>query len=262
PLAEFRYEEWAETETARLEELRLTTVEERIEAELELGRDASLAGELEALVARHPLRERLRGQLMLALYRSGRQAEALGVYQGLRRVLVDELGIEPGPALQQLNGAILRQEVSLQPPGAAAPTEDHFADVVEAMLAGRLVLVFGSDVGELARHLAAHFAYPGEPAELTRVSQYVTMMKGSGPLWDQLHTLIEERAQPTPIHRFFASLPPLLRERGVPHQLIVTTSYDLALERALLDVGEEFDVVSYIASGRHRGRFCHLAPDG
>ena len=98
--------------------------------------------------------------------------------------------------------------------------------------------------------------------ELTRVSQYVAVMQGSGPLWDELHALIETAAQPTPIHRFFASLPPLLRERGAPHQLIVTTSYDLALEQALLDAGEEFDVVSYIASGRHRGRFCHLAPDG
>ena len=78
-------------------------------------------------------------------------------------------------------------------------------------------------------------------------------MQGSGPLWDELHALLDAAAQPTPIHRFFASLPPLLRERGAPHQLIVTTSYDLALEQALLDAGEEFDVVSYIASGRHRG---------
>jgi hypothetical protein len=87
-------------------------------------------------------------------------------------------------------------------------------------------------------------------------------MQGSGPLWDELHDLLEASAQPTAVHRFFASLPPLLRERGAPHQLIVTTSFDLALERALLDAGEEFDVVSYIASGRYRGRFCHLAPDG
>ena len=87
-------------------------------------------------------------------------------------------------------------------------------------------------------------------------------MQGSGPLWDELHALLEADAQPTPVHRFFASLPPQLRARGAPHQLIVTTSFDLALEQALLDAGEEFDVVSYIASGRHRGRFCHLAPDG
>jgi len=67
---------------------------------------------------------------------------------------------------------------------------------------------------------------------------------------------------PTAVHRFFASLPPFLRERGLPHQLLVTTSYDLALEQALLDAGEEFDVVSYLASGRNRGRFCHRDPSG
>jgi DNA-binding SARP family transcriptional activator len=261
-LADFRYEPWAATEAARLDELRLATVEERIDAELELGRHSDLAGELEALVAHHPLRERLCGQLMLALYRSGRQAEALEVYQATRRALVDELGIEPGPALQQLNGAILRQEISLTPVGVGAPAEDHFEEVLKAVVSGRLVPVLGSDVGELAAILARHFAYPGDAAELTRVSQYIAVMKGPGPLWDELHDLLETPVQPTPIHRFFASLPALLRERGAPHQLIVTTSYDLALEQALLDAGEEFDVVSYIASGRHRGRFCHLAPDG
>jgi len=262
PLAEFRYELWAEPEIERLEDLRLATVEDRFEAELESGRDSELVGELEALVAAQPLRERLRAQLMLALYRSGRQAEALDVYQDARRRLVDELGIEPSPALQQVNGAILRQEASLERPGASPPAEDHFAEVMKAMLAGRLVPVLGSDVGGLASGLADHFAYPGDPCELTRVSQYVAVMKGSGPLWDELHALLESGAQPTSIHRFFASLPPLLREHGAPHQLIVTTSYDLALEQALLEAGEEFDVVSYIASGRHRGRFCHLAPDG
>ena len=262
PLGEFRFEAWAETEIARLEDLRLATIEDRLEAELESDRDAELVGELQALLAEHPLRERLRGHLMLALYRSGRQAEALEVYQDARRALVDELGIEPSPTLQQLNGAILRQEASLERPGAAPPPQDHFTEVVNAMLDGRLVPVLGSDVGELAARLADHFAYPGGSAELTRVSQYVAVMRGPGPLWDELHELLQTSAQPTAIHRFFASLPPVLRERGAPHQLIVTSSYDLALEQALLDAGEEFDVVSYIASGRYRGRFCHLAPDG
>src|SRR5438874_2688951 len=87
-------------------------------------------------------------------------------------------------------------------------------------------------------------------------------MKGSGPLYDELHAAFQEDLPPTPVHRFFASLPPLLRERGAPHQLIVTTSYDLALERAFLEAGEAFDVVSYLAAGRNRGKFCHVAPDG
>jgi DNA-binding SARP family transcriptional activator len=260
PLAEFRFEPWAQAEIARLGELRLAAMEERIAAELDDGRDAELVGELESLVAENPLRERLRAQLMLALYRSGRQAEALEAYQGARRALVDGLGIDPSPALQQLHASILRQEASLEP-GAAAPEEDHLAEVVDVVLNGRLVPVLGSEIAELAERLADRFGYPERSAELTRVSQYVAMMKGSGPLYDELHTLLEAAVVTTAVHRFFASLPPLLRARGAPHQLLVTTSYDLALEQAFLDAGEEFDVVAYIASGRHRGRFCHIAPD-
>src|SRR6266545_5102719 len=113
PLAEFAYESFAQVEVARLEELRLSALEERIEADLALGRDRDLIPEVEALVAENPLRERLRGQLMLALYRSGRQAEALQAYQRARHTLVDELGIEPGQALQRLEQAILQQDESL-----------------------------------------------------------------------------------------------------------------------------------------------------
>ena len=103
-------------EADRLDELRLTALEERFDAELALGRHHALVAELEALAARQPLRERLRAQLMLALYRSGRQAEALRVYAESRRSLVEELGLEPGPALQQLEQAILRQDPSLAAP--------------------------------------------------------------------------------------------------------------------------------------------------
>ena len=120
PLADFAFDSFATEEIARLEELRLSAVEERIEADLALGRQADLVAELEAFVARHPLRERARGQLMLALYRSGRQAEALQVYQDGRRTLVEELGLEPGRALQQLEQAILQQDPSLDL--ARAPT--------------------------------------------------------------------------------------------------------------------------------------------
>ena len=87
-------------------------------------------------------------------------------------------------------------------------------------------------------------------------------MKGSGPLYDELHDLLDTDLPPTPLHRFLASLPPLLRERGLPQQLVVTTSYDTALERAFEEAGQAFDVVSYLASGRNRGRFCHIAPGG
>lgn len=113
-LAEFGSEPFARDAGARLEESRLEAIEGRIEADLALGRHAQLVSELEQLVARHPYRERLRGQLMLALYRSGRQAEALDVYRRTRETLVDELGIEPSQELQELERAILRQDRDLQ----------------------------------------------------------------------------------------------------------------------------------------------------
>jgi predicted ATPase/DNA-binding SARP family transcriptional activator len=110
-----------QAETIRLEELRLSALEDRIDAELALGRHRQLVGELERLVADQPLRERLRGQLMLALYRSGRQADALAVYQRARKTLVDELGIEPGESLRKLERAILAQDpaLDLQQPATA-----------------------------------------------------------------------------------------------------------------------------------------------
>jgi DNA-binding SARP family transcriptional activator len=117
-LADFGYESFAQGPIARLEEIRLAALELRIEADLTLGRDRELIAELEALIAEHPLRERLRGHLMTALYRSGRQAEALDAYQQARLVLVEELGIEPSPALQELERAILRQDSALDAPRA------------------------------------------------------------------------------------------------------------------------------------------------
>ncbi|MFN2471280.1 MAG: BTAD domain-containing putative transcriptional regulator [Gaiellaceae bacterium] len=99
-----------------LEEARIAALEQRIDADLALGRHAELAGELEGLIAEHPFRERLRGQLMLALYRSGRQADALAAYQGAREALVEHLGVEPGEELRGLERAILRQDASLAAP--------------------------------------------------------------------------------------------------------------------------------------------------
>ena len=121
-LAEFAFEPFAQAEIGRLEDLRLAAVEERVEADLALGRHADLIGELEALVAENPYRERLRGQLMLALYRSGRQAEALDAYRNARRALVDELGIEPSAALQRLEKSILVQDEDLDTPAYRGPS--------------------------------------------------------------------------------------------------------------------------------------------
>jgi predicted ATPase/DNA-binding SARP family transcriptional activator len=112
-LAEHRFEEFAQGEIARLEALRVEAIEERLAAELAGGADAELVGELQALVAEHPLRERLRGQLMLALYRAGRQADALEVMRAGRRLLLDELGIEPGPELRRLERMILAHDPAL-----------------------------------------------------------------------------------------------------------------------------------------------------
>ena len=115
-LSEFADEPFAQTEIARLNELRLRAVEARIDADLARGRDAALIPELEALVAENPHREGFRGQLMLALYRSGRQGDALSVYRDARAVLVADIGVEPTPALHDLQLAILRHDPSLAAP--------------------------------------------------------------------------------------------------------------------------------------------------
>jgi predicted ATPase/DNA-binding SARP family transcriptional activator len=112
-LADFTFEPFAQVEIAHLEELRLAALEARIEADLTLGGNIELVGELEALIADHPLRERFHAQLMLALYRAGRQSDALNAYREARRLLVDKLGLEPSAELRALEGAILRQDASL-----------------------------------------------------------------------------------------------------------------------------------------------------
>ena len=115
PLLEFAPEPFARDESARLHELRTVAREDLVDAELELGRHRKIVGELEALVKEQPLRERLRGQLMIALYRSWRQAEALAAYQDIRRLLAVELGLTPSVELRQLERAILTQDRALTP---------------------------------------------------------------------------------------------------------------------------------------------------
>src|SRR5688572_30196065 len=164
-LADFAYESFAQAEIARLEELRQAAVEARIDADLALGRHGELVGELEALVAAEPLRERQRGQLMLALYRSGRQADALAAFREGREHLVEELGIEPGRALQELEGAILRHDPALEAPAppsrvsSPAPTpvaareERKLVTVVVADLAGTTALTTPDDPERTGRLL-------------------------------------------------------------------------------------------------------------
>jgi eukaryotic-like serine/threonine-protein kinase len=174
PLADLAYESFAQREIARLEEARLAALEHRIEADLALGRHDEVVGELEGLTAEHPLRERLRGQQMLALYRSGRQAEALESYRIARAVLVEELGIEPGRRLRELHQAILEQDPGLDPKvpdeppsktrgGAFVGREREFGELVAGLDdafagRGRLFLLEGEPgIGKsrLAEELAA-----------------------------------------------------------------------------------------------------------
>ncbi|MGZ4287597.1 MAG: AfsR/SARP family transcriptional regulator [Solirubrobacteraceae bacterium] len=119
PLADLAYESFAQAAIGRLEELRLGAIEKRIDADLALGRHGEVVVELEGLVAEHPLREHLRAQLMLALYRCGRQADALEVYRRTSSELSTELGLEPGRELKELESAILNQEPSLEPSSPA-----------------------------------------------------------------------------------------------------------------------------------------------
>jgi len=144
PLADFRYDSFAQEEIRRLEELRLAALEERIEAELALGRHEDVLSELESLARANPLRERLQGQLMLALYRCGRQAEALEAHRAARRRLVAELGLEPSPELQRLERAILAHDPSLAaPPRIAPPRQAATAPSLIRAYRGRLLVAAG-----------------------------------------------------------------------------------------------------------------------
>jgi DNA-binding SARP family transcriptional activator len=139
---------------ARLEELKLSALERRIEAELALGRSGELVGEIEALVVEHPLRERLRWLQMLALYRAGRQVEALAAFRHGRATLVEELGIEPAPALRELESAILRQDPALNSPTAPsviAAAEPPSRSIVVAPSSDAVILPLCSIAEPLAR---------------------------------------------------------------------------------------------------------------
>src|SRR4051794_8203820 len=149
PLADLEFEPFARLEVERLEDLRLTVVEERIDAELALGRHHQLIPQLEALAGEDPLRERLRAQLMLALYRSGRQGDALETYRSARAALVEQVGVEPGPELRARQAAILRQDPALDAPRAAALPEE--LETASPLVGRERELAFLRDLWERAR---------------------------------------------------------------------------------------------------------------
>jgi DNA-binding SARP family transcriptional activator len=186
-LADLVHEPFAQTAAARLEEIRLAAVERRIEVDLLLGRHADLVGELEQLAAEHPLRERLHGQLMLALYRSGRQAEALDVYRRVRHTLSEELGLEPSPALQQLERSILQQDPELEqePPVSEAPASTPSA-------IPRSILLLELEEGTLERLLAV-----AEPLARLPPRELILMalVEDAGRLPSAVARLHERRAE-------------------------------------------------------------------
>jgi DNA-binding SARP family transcriptional activator len=195
PLADLEFEPFARLDVERLEDLRLTAVEERIEAELATGRHRELVAEIEGLVADHPLRERFRAQLMRALYAGSRQAEALAVYADTRRLLVDELGIEPSESLRELERMILNQDSDLLAPAPRPPPPPTTTDagrrqrrmsrgrfVLLAALvpaAGLLVLMLGS--GDRRRTAAVRISGPGSVVFLGANSGKVLGQVARGP---------------------------------------------------------------------------------
>jgi hypothetical protein len=164
------------------------------------------------------------------------------------------------------------------------PDEAHYSMIARSMLEGEVVPFLGAgidvfsrplgqswsighylpNVNELAAYLASTFDYPPtEQQDLLRVCQYVDLVTGSGRLYEELHRLFDADYPPNPLHKLLAAFPQLVRSGSASqHQLIVTTSYDDALERAFRVVGEEFDLVTYVAEGEYRGRFRHVMPDG
>ena len=192
-------------EVARLDELRLGAAEDRIDAELALGRHTALVAELEQRVRQHPLRERLRAQLMVALYRCGRQADALATYRLGRRVLRDELGLDPGPRLAELERAVLSHDPELEwtpttPTLAADPPDDGAGRVLVVDDSGvnrRLLVTALTELGH-----EVHAAENGRRAlELLRAADYdVVLLDLLMPVLDGFGTLTEIKADPALAH--------------------------------------------------------------
>jgi class 3 adenylate cyclase len=213
-----------------------------------------------------------------------------------------QLNLPPGAQLRDLGEHYLsdltqpERVYQLDPPGLATQFPPigsssmlgaHCAAVLRSYIAGQLVVFVGESMNlcgrppgrtwapgrleylpttqEIAEHLASAGEYPYQTSQdVTRVTQYIATMQGSGPLYEQLHSLLDANYSPTPFHQFLAGLGSSLRSKGYHPRspLIVSTSYDDALERAFSTADEPFDLVVYMAEGEHRGRFVHYPPEG
>lgn len=212
--------EWADQERSRLEELRLAALEDRVDADLAMGRGEALVPELVAVVAEHPLRERLRSQLMLALHQAGRQADALAVYREGRRVLLDQLGLEPGPALRSTHERVLREEPGTTAQADAAPPAARPSQLPSdiADFTGR-----AAEIDQLSRALAEPTgavrvcAISGQPGSgkstlAAHVAHAVREHFPDGRLYAALRGVHPHRADPAEVLAGF------LRAFGVPEQ--------------------------------------------
>ncbi|MBA3329669.1 MAG: AfsR/SARP family transcriptional regulator [Actinobacteria bacterium] len=215
PLAELAHESLPQTEALRLEELHLAALERRIDADLALGRFAELVGEVQALVREHPLRERLRAALMQALYGSGRQVEALDVFRETRRLLVEELGIEPSPALNGLEQAILRHDPALtaQEGAPAAPRQ-------------RAILVVASDPERLTDLLVIAEPLARRPARELIMARF---LRNDGELTAASAALSERRN--------------LLAQQGVASRIVIHTTGEPGADAVRLATQYDVDVV-------------------
>jgi DNA-binding SARP family transcriptional activator len=229
PLADFTYEPWAQAAIGRLEELRLACVEARIEADLALAHHAELVGELQGLIGQHPLRERLRGQLILALYRAGRQAEALEAYQDARRTLVEELGIDPTPALQQLEKKVLTHDPSLD---RVPMTTEATRGATRAPPAERSILVAVRERAQLRDFLplAELLAHAKEPHELLVAHLLAPSGDGEQQLLSQVTAELDEERRG-------------LATRGVDARIAVFTSADPSEDLVRLAARPEVDLL-------------------
>jgi DNA-binding SARP family transcriptional activator len=274
PLEDMRYEEFAQEWIRHADELRIVALQAWLEALNARGRYDEVVPAATAHLEREPTNESVCHELILALYHSGRQTKAMETYHALLRARGEATGqVQPGVKLSRLYDRILAHDVDVP----ARPREsrvDRSSEIHRALKAAQLVPVLGPrsvgaepgpapDPMAIARHLAQTFDCPPEVCgSLPRVAQYVRIKHGVGPLDDAVSTLFADVFTPSSTHRALAALAPLLRAHGLPCQLILASGYDRMLERAFLEAGEEVDVVSYIAHGRDRGKFLHIAPDG